>query len=183
MREEDRSVPLTALPAWVIWLSLALFAVPLLPLIIWQGADAVWRDGFGWQLLPALLLLIVVHEGVHALAWKLASGLPWSAFRFGVLWKALAPYCHATEPMRLRPYQIGAAAPLVVTGIIPLLFGYLAGSAFWVVFAAIALSAAVGDIFVLWLIRDLPTNALLRDHPEHAGCVVLLPDSPEISPE
>ena len=176
MIEQDRSVPLTELPAWVVWLSIVLMIVPVVPFALLSGIDSVWNEGIGWWLLPAMLVLIVVHEAVHAIAWKFASGLPWKAFRFGVVWKALAPYCHATEMMRVQPYRIGAVAPLIVTGVLPLIYGYVAWSAAWVVLGAVAISAAVGDIFVLWVLRDLPDEALVRDHPSNAGCIVLLPE-------
>jgi hypothetical protein len=180
MIEQDRSVPLTELPSWVYMLSFVLFVVPIVPAVLVWGIGRVWNEGFGWWLLAGLLILVVVHEGVHALGWKFASRLPWSAFRFGIIWRALAPYCHATEAMNVQAYRIGGAAPLVVTGILPLIYGYLVASNGWVVMGAIAISAAVGDIFVLWTLRDLPADALVRDHSQNAGCIVYLPENDSI---
>ncbi|MCU0513910.1 MAG: DUF3267 domain-containing protein [Anaerolineae bacterium] len=173
-RTLDLSVPLHRLPAWVYGLSLVLLVVPLLPYVALYGLDRFLGGAFGaWQV-PAALLLIVAHEAVHALGWKLAGGLAWRQFKFGVAWRALAPYCHATAPMPVAAYRLGAVLPLIVTGIVPALLALAAGDAGWTFLSAIMISAAVGDIFVLWTLRHIPAGAQVEDHPSQAGCVVHL---------
>ena len=119
---------------------------------------------------------MLLHEAVHAIFWKISSGLAWSQFTFGFKWEALAPYCHAQAPMPLMPYRIGALAPVIVTGILPWLFALLNGSAPLALLSAVLISAAIGDFYVLWLLRDVPAGADVRDHPEKAGGIVYLPD-------
>lgn len=169
-------MPLTALPRPLVPISLALLLLPLLPYGLLYGVDAL-LSGFNnfLVMLAAFIFLIIAHEAVHAIGWKFASGLPWSAFTFGVVWQALAPYCHATKPMQLRPYRIGAALPGIVTGVVPWLLGLLLQDPTLTIISAVMISAAVGDIYVLWTLRGLPAGTEVLDHPNQAGCIVYLP--------
>jgi hypothetical protein len=71
-------------------------------------------------------------------------------------------------------YRIGVILPLIVTGIIPLIVGVASrnGTLTWL--SAYAISAAIGDLIVLWVIRAVPGHSRVIDHPSQAGCYVLL---------
>ena len=172
-RLEDRSVAIPEIPAWVWWMMIGLL---VLPAAVFAGVWA-WRIGFdpGWGWLVWTLGLMLLHEGVHAVAWKLASGLPWGAFTFGIQWKMLAPYCHSAAPMPARAYRIGAAMPLFVTGLLPWAVGLALGDWDLALAASLLISGAGGDLYTLWSIRDLPDDVLVQDHQVRAGCVVLWP--------
>ncbi len=170
-RIEDRSVPLTKLPGWVWVLTLVLLVVPLGIYMMFY-----WPLNLGWMWLTWALVLILLHEGIHAVAWKLASGLTWSMFTFGILWKTLTPYCHCKAPMPARPYRIGAIMPFIVTGLLPWGISLTTGDAELAVASALLISGAGGDLYVLWSVRDLPDTVLLQDHDAQAGCVVLWPE-------
>jgi hypothetical protein len=173
MQTLDLSVPIHHLPLWVYALSLVLFAVPLAAYALVREN---WLDGFFMgENLVYLIVLIIAHEGVHALGWKLASGLPWSKFKFGIAWRALAPYCHATEPMSVSAYRLGAALPGLLTGLAPVLLAMVLNNPGLGFIGAVMCSGAVGDIYVIWTLRHIPATALVQDHSENAGCVVFLP--------
>jgi hypothetical protein len=176
-REVDLAVPIIRLPAWVWILSIVLMIVPL---VIFAGRQTLHvGDWFSLKTAAYLVLLVIVHEGIHAIAWKLSSGLTWSHFKFGIDKKSLSPYCHATAPMDIQAYRIGGGAPLLLVGILPFVIAYFTGDSLLAFLSAIMISAAVGDIFVLWTLRNVPDGALCLDHPSKAGCVVYLPvDSP-----
>src|SRR5690349_18802183 len=87
MREVDYSLPFDKLPFWLAPLSIVLLLLPLLPLMIVEGIGALISQTWAWWLLPMMIVLILAHEAVHAIAWKLASGLDWSQFKFGFSWK------------------------------------------------------------------------------------------------
>ena len=176
-REVDLSVPILKLPVWVWILSVALLILPLGFYARFHPLS--WGDMFNFETVVWLIVLVIVHEGVHAIAWKTSSGLPWSQFSFGIDKKSLSPYCHANAPMDVRAYRIGGAAPLLLVGIVPLIYAILAASSMWALLSAVMISAAVGDIFVLWSLRNVPDGALCLDHPSQAGCIIYLPvDSP-----
>ncbi len=169
---EDRSVAIASLPLWVWGLTLVLAAVPMVLFAILSSVPAF---DLSWYWLGFTLILLLLHEGTHALAWKYASGLPWSSFTFGVQWKTATPYCHSTAPMLVQPYRIGAIMPLIVTGILPWLVSLLMGNAELAMASAILISGAAGDLYILWSIKDLPREVLLQDHNTQAGCIALWP--------
>lgn len=173
-REVDLSVPILRLPLWVWILSVVLFVLPLV--IFWQFHPLVWGDMFNLQTIFWIIVLVIVHEGVHAIAWKVTSGLAWSQFKFGIDAKSLSPYCHATAPMDIQAYRIGGGAPLVVVGVVPFIYALAVGRALWAFLSAVLISAAVGDIYVLWSLRQVPAGSLCADHPSQAGCIVYVPE-------
>jgi hypothetical protein len=172
-REVDLSVPIIKLPVWVWILSIVLFVLPLG--IFGRFHPLSWGGMFNLETVVWIIVLILVHEGIHAVAWKYSSGLPWSKFSFGIDKKSLSPYCHADAPMDVRAYRIGGGAPLLLVGILPFIYALFVGSPMWALLSAVMISAAVGDIFVLWTLRDVPDGALCLDHPSQAGCIIYLP--------
>jgi len=174
-REVDLSVPIIRLPVWVWILSVVLLILPLLAFgLLHPTTLGNWRS---IETILYLILLVIAHEIVHAVAWKFASGLPWSRFSFGIDKKSLSPYCHAEAPMEVRAYRIGAGAPLVVVGILPYVVALLTADSRLALLSAALISAAVGDIYVLWSLRGVPDGALCLDHPSQAGCIVYLPEA------
>jgi hypothetical protein len=173
-REVDLSVPILRLPMWVWILSVVLLVLPLV--IFGRLHPLHWGDMINLQSVVWIILLVIVHEGVHAIGWKVSSGLDWSQFTFGIDKKSLSPYCHATAPMDIQAYRIGGGAPLVFVGILPFIFALYNGSSMWAFLSAILISAAVGDIYVVWSLRNVPVGSLCVDHPTQAGCIVYLPE-------
>lgn len=172
MRVVDKSVPMQNLPMWVWIFSLVALGVPLIPLLF---TGLSFTETISWWLLPLFILFIIFHEAVHAIAWKYASGLAWSDFKFGVQWKTFTPYCHAKEPMPIRAYRIGAVAPGIVTGLLPYIVALIIGSPGLLFVAAALISGAAGDAYILWLLRDVPDDALVKDHDTNAGAWVYYP--------
>jgi hypothetical protein len=173
---QDRSISL--LRANFVMVVFALPAI-LLPGLVWY---AVWGlDGIatlfrspdtGIILLLALGVGVVVHEGLHALAWARAARLPLRAIRFGFDWKTITPYAHCTVPITARAYRIGAATPLLAIGVLPAIISLFNGDAALLAFSLFFIFAAGGDMLILWLIRDVHPDALVEDHPTRAGCLV-----------
>ncbi len=172
-REVDLSVPIIKLPIWVWILSVALLILPLVIYALFHPLS--WGGMFNFETVVWIIVLVVVHEGIHAIAWKYSSGLPLSKFSFGIDKKSLSPYCHADAPMDVRAYRIGGGAPLVLVGIVPFVYAILVASSMWAFLSAVMISAAVGDIYVLWSLRDVPDGSLCLDHPSQAGCIIYLP--------
>ncbi len=93
--------------------------------------------------------------------------------RLGFSWKALTPYAHCAAPMPARAYRIGAAAPGVALGLLPAALAWATGSGAVLAFALLFTLAAGGDALILWLLRGVPPERLVVDHPTRAGCLVL----------
>jgi hypothetical protein len=186
VKRKDCTISMLAANLWglaaLVPITLACWGIYLW---VWGPGYAFTQMGFGagsafvslTGLFSGLLILvggICLHEALHVLGWKLASGKPFSAFKFGIDPKTLSPFAHSTEAMALIPYRIGGALPGIITGLFPYLIGLISGSAAWVFWGYLFLMAACGDWIILWLLRKAPADALVEDHPSRAGCTILL---------
>lgn len=167
------AVPIEEIVLNATLLSLLMLLVPMVMYVAVWG----WRDLFagfnGFAFIGILIALVLAHEGFHAIGWKYAGGLRWRDLTFGFKWEALAPYCHAKVPMPARAYRFGAVLPGITTGILPFVVALVIGNGMWALAGAVLISGAVGDVYVLWIMRDIPPDALMLDHPEKAGGIVL----------
>lgn len=168
----DVSVPITTIAAQALLPSIILTVVPLIPhAVIWGIRTA---GGGDYVLgLVACVVLIVAHEAVHALGWILFAGVSPKDIRFGIAWKTLSPYAHSMVAMPAGGYRVGVILPLIVTGILPVVIGTATNTGWLTVAGAILVSGAVGDLFVLRVIKDISASAKVIDHPENAGCYVV----------
>ncbi len=125
-----------------------------------------------WRFLAVFAAGVLVHELLHAFAWRLA-GAERGSVSLGFQWKTLTPYAHSSAPMTARAYRIGALTPGVVLGVVPALAGLVlgAGAVFW--FGLFFTLAAGGDALILWLLRGVDGARLVADHPAKPGCLVL----------
>jgi hypothetical protein len=120
----------------------------------------------------ALLAGVILHEVLHAVAWKWASGLPWRDIAIGFQWRTFTPFAHARVPMTARAYRIGAATPGALLGLGPSLAGLATGDGAAILFGLLFTFAAGGDALVLWMLRGVRGARLVQDHPTRAGCYV-----------
>ncbi len=127
----------------------------------------------GWQFWVVFIVGIIVHEGIHGFTWMIAGNIPVNQIKYGVQWKTLTPYAHSKIPMPKSAYQIGAALPGIILGVLPYILGLTTGNAWVVYFGILFTTAALGDALILWLIRDVDSNMLVEDHSTQAGCYVI----------
>ena len=167
----------TAIPTAAIW-----YAVwgetSIVPSPDHRLADAeltawVWHEVMKFGIFAvAVIGGVFVHEFVHGLTWACYTKNGWKSISFGFMWKMLTPYCHCSEPLKVRPYIIGALMPLVVVGIIPLIIGLCIGSFFTTFFGVFYVCGAAGDILIAWKLRHEPAENTVLDHPTECGCII-----------
>ena len=46
------------------------------------------------------ILLVILHEVIHGLTWGIFARNHFYSIAFGVIWKALTPYCTCSEPLK-----------------------------------------------------------------------------------
>ena len=144
--------------------------------LIWRGTpvDTLLGNRVSWGVfMVGLLVGTVVHELIHGLVWACFAKSGWQSISFGVLWKMLTPYCHCSEPMRIRGYMAGALMPCIVLGIVPSVVALFIGSLPLLVWGVIFISAAAGDIWMTWLLTKENPNSLVFDHTSEAGFYIL----------
>jgi uncharacterized membrane protein YjfL (UPF0719 family) len=130
----------------------------------------------GWQVvasLVVLIMLVLVHEALQAVALLKFAKVSRAEIRFGVTWRILTPYCHCTVPISVRAYRRISLLPLWVTGtatVVPLL---LFPSDWLGVLAGIALAACASDAWLVARLRRFPDDLLVQDSPSEIGCDVL----------
>ncbi len=120
----------------------------------------------------ALIIGIIVHEGIHGITWAIFAKKGFRSISFGILWKMLTPYCHCDEPMQVRHYVLGAIMPALLLGIIPSIVAIAIGNAALLVFGMFFTLAAGGDFLIIYTIRKEKPDTLVEDHPSEAGCFV-----------
>ncbi len=113
---------------------------------------------------------IVAHEFVHGICWSQCVEGGWKTIKFGVMWKSLSPYCHCSEPMKVRNYKFGALAPLFVVGVMPTIIALFVGNSLLLLFGMLFIAGAAGDIMVWWILRKEKSDDYVVDHPSEAGC-------------
>ncbi|MDB6029725.1 MAG: hypothetical protein JWM16_63 [Verrucomicrobiales bacterium] len=131
-----------------------------------------FADWHGIAFLVSFLVLLPVHEVLHAAGLRIFAGVPLRHIKFGVMWRALMPYCHCTVPISVHAYRRMALLPLWITGSLSVA-ALLAFPADWLgVFAGFAVAACVGDVWMVIKLRSFADTLLVQDSPSEIGCDV-----------
>lgn len=120
---------------------------------------------------------VVVHELLHGLSFLYIGGASReSVTLLGFQRETATPYSSCSQPLRAGGYRWTIAMPGLVLGILPVAAGLFTGNPWAMFFGTFFLLAASGDAIILWLLRGVPANALVEDHPTRAGCYVFDPE-------
>ncbi len=123
-------------------------------------------------LLPAFVLLTLLHELTHGLVWSIYAKNHWKSISFGVLWEMLTPYCHCDEPLLLWQMCLGAFAPFVTVGLLPFAAAFVTGNVFLLFLSLFMMFGSGGDFTIILLVAREKKNTLVVDHPTECGCVL-----------
>ena len=171
-KKEKRTIDIVAASKWalaIMGLSVVLPGVPFY--LIWKPALAITWQGC---LLFFLLFIagVAMHELIHGIFFGLFAESGFSSVRFGFMRESLTPYCHCSEPLKVKHYSLAALMPALLLGLLPMVVAFFVGSLFWLLFGIVFLSAASGDLMVVWLLRKEPHDTLVQDHVSEPGCWV-----------
>ena len=157
-----------------------LIMLPFLALAAWIYSPFIAAGGSffpGAQfflLFLAIVGLLVVHECIHGLPWGLFAPRHFASISFGVIWKALTPYCTCSAPLRRWQYALGTAMPTLVLGA-GLTMAAAALHQNWLfLLVEIMILGGGGDFLILLrLFRYRPSSpdVLCLDHPYECGFV------------
>jgi hypothetical protein len=130
----------------------------------------------GWQgggaLLVSFLVLLPVHEALHAVGCICYAGVSWRDIRVGVMWSALTPYCHCTVPIPIRAYRRMGLLPLFVTGLITTSTLLIYPTDWFGLFTGVTVGACSGDVWLIVRLRRFKGRFLVLDSPSEIGCDV-----------
>ena len=124
-------------------------------------------------LFGALLMLVPVHEAMHAVGLRRFAKVSWREIRFGMLWRALVPYCHCTVPIPLPAYCRMSLLPLWTTGAASLVALLIFPADWLAVLAGLAIGCCIGDVWLVAKARHFDENALVQDSTSEIGFDVL----------
>ena len=127
------------------------------------------RGGIGgWTLLlwiviniVGYLLILPVHELIHAAAFTLWGGKPYFGMKL-----PYALYCGAKNQLfRRNQYLVVGLAPLVVITLAGIIFTLVSPAlATYTIFATVGnFSGAAGDVWAVWRLLRLPPSVLVED--------------------
>ena len=160
----------------------ALVVLGLFCLLGVAGMYAIWGSfsmGNPWNgmlFIVGFWVGIAVHELIHGFTWMWATRSGFSHLRFGLLRGGV--YCHIDVPMSKRKYVVGALMPLLLLGVVPFFLSFAINSLWLMLFGAIFIGCAMGDVLIVWAIRKEPPDTLVYDHPSEPGCIVYHPTAP-----
>lgn len=124
----------------------------------------------------AFVVGIIAHEAIHAISWSWMDDIDWKHIHFGFKWSTITPYVHCSVPVSVRNYRWGTVMPGLVLGLLPAVAGMIIANALIFYFGLIFTLAAGGDLLILWLLRNVNSNAVVQDHPELIGCQIIHPE-------
>lgn len=169
---EKRTIDVFAankLALWILGLSVVVLGIPFY--LIWKPSLAIsWQGSLLFFL--SFIVGIVLHELIHGFVFGLFAKSGFKSIRFGFLREYLTPYCHCTEPLKVKHYFIGALLPALLLGLVPIVVSFFTGSLFWLIYGIIFFSAAAGDFMVVWILRKEEPDTLVQDHDSEPGCWV-----------
>ena len=125
-----------------------------------------------WVFLGSLVLLVVVHEALHAFAALQWGKVPIGSIRFGFNLKWLAPYCHFSSGMRMGSFRVFLLLPLVVTTFVTGLVILLDPAIWTLLLFSVAFSGCSGDVLMYFKVQGYDKNLWVRDHPSEPGCTI-----------
>lgn len=175
-RWEERIIPNDKVNLVALIALAPLAAVVSVPFGLIHGPAAV-AAGFNWLVNNGLLFAailfgsIIIHESLHAVGWAWFGRVSLKEMKFGII--KGNPYTHVKVPIAARAYQIGGGLPGFVLGVLPGIICWINGSGPLMLFASVMLATAAGDVIMLWLLRDVPPDRPVRDHPSAVGCMVM----------
>lgn len=135
-----------------------------------------------WKLLGSLILLIIFHEALHAVAALLWGKVHWSSIHFGFKWRQLIFYCHCDKPLKVNTYRIFALFPLIVTTPAAGLILWLDPSIWSLLFFSFTIAFCAGDVLLFFKTDQVENDKWIQDHESEPGFYIL-PDAIAASPE
>ncbi len=115
----------------------------------------------------------IIHELLHAVVWLVYLHKGFRILKFGIMSPDMSPYVHCKEPLPVWVYRIGIVLPALVLGILPAVAGIVTGIGLLFLFGFFFTWTASGDLIVLWMIRHLNPQTMVKDHPVQVGCIIM----------
>lgn len=141
------------------------------------------RDNAGFYMIgmfAGYIILIILHEGIHALSALLFAKAKPKDVEFGAIWAQLMFYCHIKKPMTARAYRAVLIMPIIFTGIIPLIIVTVFASPYLIVLFALMVAGGAGDVVMFAETFKYSPNQLIEDHPKAPAYYLVFEEGAEL---
>ena len=125
--------------------------------------------------LVGMIILIVVHEGIHGLTWGGFAPSKFKTIEFGFIAEKLTPYCTCGEPLKKMQYILGGFMPCLVLGIIPCIVAVYVNSSYLLFLGIFMIMGAGGDLTIILKMlfyKSSSTDVIIMDHPTECGFII-----------
>lgn len=99
---------------------------------------------------------------LHALFFGIFSPKGFRSISF-IRHKGGIRFCHCNESIRMWQYRVSCLLPILLLGIIPLLFGMVTGSYSVFLFSLFMIIGSLDDIYILWKLRSFGRDTFIND--------------------
>lgn len=167
------SANLYAIP--IVLISIISLVCPFVLIWNWQ----TFTQGFLsiYLALPYFITAFVVgaflHEVLHAIGFLIFGKLKIKQVQIGIKWKYLTPFAHCRIPLKASVYRIALLLPAILLGIVPSIISLILGKSWLLIYGILFTVLAGGDFLVLWIIRKVKRDEMIKDHPERCGCFII----------
>jgi len=145
--------------------------------MIWDWAT--FTKGFLslYLALPYFIIAFILggflHEILHALGFLIFGKLKFSQVKIGIIWKFITPFAHCRIPLKASVYRIALLLPAIILGIIPSIAAIIIGKSWLLIYGTLFTILAGGDFLILWIIKKVKSDELVKDHPKRCGCYII----------
>lgn len=165
----------------VAWSSLLMTVIlSIVGLVIYtflQGAIQLTLTFWGFFLFCiGYILLIVLHECFHLIGFYFFGKVPWSSMDYGVNLKMGIAYATTTVPLPNHAMKRALLLPFWMTGVLPMLIGYIIEMPVLVLLGAWLIAGAAGDFAMYKELRRYPKDVLIKDDPIKPKLYILKKD-------
>ncbi len=172
--QKDLTIDLNKANIVMIFLFIAVMVISLVLFFVFNTFPKLHISDM-FITLGAYIISIFIHEGLHGLSWGLASKQKFKDIEFGYAAETMNPYGTCTTPLAKNKYVLGAAMPLLVLGIAPIVVGIAIGNFWMMLFGVIGTASAAGDMMIIKnIVSYVPSakDVVYMDHPTEGGSVV-----------
>ena len=121
----------------------------------------------------ALLVLIVLHELIHAFFFLPGCEKGWKSIHFGI--KQMTPYCHCMEIITMSQFRRSLWGPLWILCSLLAAASIILGDPLSFLLTLVMIFGSGGDLYVLWATRKYRgSTTLVFDLEDQVGCEVYL---------
>jgi hypothetical protein len=175
MTEDKRTFKMGKANLMALVFGIPLIGILILPYYFAYGIESTNQIRLFFALrtfIPAIVIGIIIHEAIHGFTWSIAAKIPISDIKFGFQIKTVTPFAHCKVPINIVAYRIGAIMPFLILGLLPYVYALATKNPIALGFSLFFSFVAIGDLMILWITRDIPSDKKVQDHPTEGGVTI-----------